>query len=128
MRSKIRSLKKKETTPDRIVYMHWPVLNPGDLFEALIRADALHLLQGKQWSWLEFWKQASCEDWGAGHPVLKLPAASRERAIGIAFHGDEGQGKRTRNVLVLSWSSVAVHGRSEVTKFPFAVDWLQNGF
>ena len=36
----------------------------------------------------------------------------------MSFHGDEGQAKRQRSTLVLSWSSLAVHGKSELTKFP----------
>lgn len=49
------------------------------------------------------------------------PAEKRKRAIGIAAHGDEGQGKKDKSVLVLSWSSFGVHKRSTSCKFPFAV-------
>ena len=37
------------------------------------------------------------------------------------MHGDEGQGKKNKNVLVLSWNSIGVKHRSTNCRFPFAV-------
>ncbi|CAE7245419.1 unnamed protein product [Symbiodinium sp. CCMP2592] len=59
-------------------------------------------------NWLDFWSQAKTEDWGRSHPVQSWDEASRATAYGITIHGDEGQSKRKKNVLVLSWSPVAV--------------------
>lgn len=49
---------------------------------------------------------------------------AQAKAIGIGMHGDEGQGKGNKSVLILSWSSVGVHMRSTLCKFPYAVTYL----
>lgn len=101
--------------------MQWPVLNPASLFESIVTAQAFELLQGPDFDWADFWCQAKEEDWAAEHPVHSLAPEAKKRAVGITFHGDEGQGKRHRNVLIMSWSSIAIHGPSLLTKFPYCV-------
>lgn len=122
-RRKIISKKRAETS---VSYCKWPVLNPSYLFGELIRAGATEVLQSQDWSWRAFWEAAErTEDWCRNHPVLShLDPEQRDKAVAAAFHGDEGQGKRNRNMLVLSWSSIGVHGRSEHTKLPFCVAWV----
>ena len=105
-----------------IVNVQWPVLNPYLVFSELIRAEAFTLLAADGWDWCDFWQTAAAsEDWMESHPVLNEPASVQAHAVGATWHGDEGQGKRSKNLLVLSWSSIAVSGKSELTKFPFAV-------
>ncbi|CAE7831605.1 unnamed protein product [Symbiodinium sp. CCMP2592] len=58
-------------------------------------------------NWLEFWSQAKNEDWGS-HPVQSWDESSRATAYGITIHGDEGQSKRKKNMLILSWSPLAI--------------------
>ena len=55
------------------------------------------------------------------HPVLKWPPEQRAKAIAISIHGDEGTGKRSRSVLILSWSSMAVSDVAMRSKYPFCV-------
>lgn len=112
------SKKKAEV---KVVYQLWPVINPAELFKQLIHETDHRLLCGEGWCWKTFWQNASKEQWGQGHPVLRLTAEQQSKAVGATFHGDEGQCKRSRNCLILSWSSIAVTGRSEITKFPFCV-------
>ena len=119
----MRARRRGKITKDvakKVTFVQWPVFNPATLFKALIEADALSLLQGPEWDWGSFWERASREDWGCNHPVLGLAPEMRACAVACSLHGDEGQGKRKRNVLVLSWSSLAVHGPSERTKFLFS--------
>lgn len=102
--------------------VQWPVLNPYLVFSELVRAEAFALLAADGWDWYQFWQTAAAsEDWMESHPVLNEPASVQAHAVGATWHGDEGQGKRSKNLLVFSWSSIAVSGRSELTKFPFAV-------
>lgn len=103
--------------------MQWPVLNPAMLFESMVRAEAFELLQAPGFDWSDFWARAKKEDWGMQHPVHDLSLQARMKSVGITFHGDEGQAKRHRNVLILSWSSIAIHGPSLLTKFPYCVPW-----
>ena len=108
--------------PVRVVYTKWPIINPATLFKQLVAANAFELIHSKDWSWSSFWQQAAAtEDWAKDHPVLSLEKSLQDKAIGCCFHGDEGQTKRQRNVLVLSWSSIGIHGKSEHTKLPFCV-------
>lgn len=51
--------------------------------------------------------------------------ASKATAYGITIHGDEGQAKRKKNVLVLSWSPIAVTKETMYSKFPFLATWSQ---
>ena len=120
---------KKPTKKDReelpVTYMKWPVLSPALLFEAIVKAEAWELIAGPNWCWWRnFWSQAKSEDWAYNHPVYELGLEDQQRSVACSFHGDEGQGKRSRNVLILSWSSIAMTGPSEYCKFPFAVSWL----
>ena len=114
---------KKNSLPAKIVYCQWPVINPFHLFKAIIDSGALSLLQSQVWNWGEFWSNCSAEEWSVNHPALLLDEKNKSTAMAVCFHGDEGSVKRARNVLVLSWSSIATHGPSERTKFPFAVSW-----
>ena len=116
-------IQKKDSAARKVSWAQWPVLNPASLFKCFIEAEAFSLLQGAQWDWSDFWERASHEEWGRDHPVLQLSVEERRCAMACSLHGDEGQGKRKRNVLVLSWSSLAVHGPSELTKFVFAAPW-----
>ena len=105
-------------------------------------------------NWLQFWRQAASEDWGQHHaalerfwrivnhgcrsvicrtkhcvivrhhPVQAYDDAAKARAYGITLHGDEGQGKRGRNVLVISWSPLGMTKESMYSKYPFAVPSL----
>ena len=112
---------KKNSEKKKIRYMQWPVLNPAMLFESMVRAEAFELLQAPGFDWSDFWARAKKEDWGMQHPVHDLSLQARMKSVGITFHGDEGQAKRHRNVLILSWSSIAIHGPSLLTKFPYCV-------
>ena len=58
------------------------------------------------------------------HPVQGWCAEDRARAIAVSVHGDEGSGKRGQAVLLISISSLAIHGDSMYTKFPFVVSCL----
>ena len=118
-----RAKLQKKDQPRKILYMQWPILNPSQLFRNIVEAEAFSLLQSEGWSWCEFWRAAASEDFMKGHPVLQFEESRQARAVGASFHGDEGEGKRKKNLLVLSWSSLAVHGPSEKTKFPFCVPW-----
>lgn len=115
---------KKDSDQRKIVWTQWPVLSPARLFQCIIETDCLNLIQSDTFDWLSFWKHAEQEDWGNQHPVHSLPDDRKSKCVGCTMHGDEGQGKRLRNILVLSWSSIAIHGPSELTKFPFAASWL----
>ena len=98
--------------------------------------------------WLDFWEKVKSEPWGSSlactnlclttsvtsnepdfsprsHPIHDWPDADRASAVGIAFHGDEGQGKKNKNLLILSWSSMGVNKRSTHCRFPFAVSGLK---
>ena len=55
------------------------------------------------------------------HPVQSWDDESRSRAFAITVHGDEGQAKRSRNMLVINWSPLGNSGLPFVTKFPFVV-------
>ena len=47
----------------------------------------------------------------------------RSRAVAVSLHGDEGTGKRSRSLLVLNWSPVALQGTDH--KFPICVALLE---
>ncbi|CAL1158829.1 unnamed protein product [Cladocopium goreaui] len=111
---------KKDTEPRRTCWVQWPVLSPAKLFQAIVESGSMSLLHHPDFDWCDFWERASVEDWGREHPVVKqFDVEARARAIAATFHGDEGEGKRGRNTLILSWSSIGVHGPSSLTKFPF---------
>ena len=55
------------------------------------------------------------------HPVLEWTEPERQTAFGISLHGDEGQTKRGRNLLLLSWSAVATTGEPMYFKYPILV-------
>ena len=55
------------------------------------------------------------------HPVLGWDESERKTAIAISIHGDEGQTKRGRNLLLISWSALAVSGESLYYKYPIIV-------
>lgn len=116
--------KKKKPVP-KIIYQAWPVINPAQLFRRLVQADR-RLLCSDDFSWQAFWEKARTEDWALNHPVLNLPSKEQGMAMACSFHGDEGQTKRQKNCMVLSWSSIAVSGKSELTKFPYCVSWLHD--
>ena len=58
---------------------------------------------------------------GRPHPVQQFPDDKKARAYAITVHGDEGQGKHGRNVLVLSWSPLGMSKEPMFSKYPFAV-------
>ena len=58
------------------------------------------------------------------HPIQQWPADVRAATVGISVHGDEGQGKRDRSVLVISWSAVGISGKTFHCRFPFAAPWI----
>ena len=109
----------KKDQPDGLVYMKLPCLNPWHLFQCIADTGAWSLLQSPEWDWASFWQRAGHEDWGVNHPVPQRSEEEQRRCVAVSLHGDEGQAKRQRSTLVLSWSSLAVHGKSELTKFPF---------
>ena len=47
--------------------------------------------------------------------------AAKSKAYGITLHGDEGEGKRQRNVLVISWSPLGMTKEAMYSKYPYAV-------
>ncbi|CAK9057732.1 unnamed protein product, partial [Durusdinium trenchii] len=55
------------------------------------------------------------------HPVHQLPDAAKAASAGIMLHGDEGQGKSSKSVLVISWSAMGIGGKTSQCRFPFAV-------
>ena len=56
------------------------------------------------------------------HPVQSFAPDLRAAACPVALHGDEGQGKRDRSLMVLSWSVLGARGKHVLLyKFPFAV-------
>ncbi|CAE7831362.1 Cpr [Symbiodinium necroappetens] len=93
---------------------------PHLLFKGLIDGGLIKDLSGDM-DWLDFWDRASHEEWGRGHPVLDWSPEDRARAIAISLHGDEGQGKRGKSTMVLSWSPLAVHRPALLNKYPFCV-------
>ena len=58
------------------------------------------------------------------HPVQGWPEAARRKAIAVSLHGDEGTGKRCKNVLVMSISPLGCHREAQFQKYPFVVVWL----
>ena len=76
--------------------------------------------------WLEFWASAKSERWGQrldssalcdghdhslreraaprNHPAQDLPVDQQARTMAATFHGDEGESKKKKPLLVLSWS------------------------
>ena len=53
--------------------------------------------------------------------MVSWSAEEQATAYGITFHGDEGQTKRGRNLLILSWSALAVSGDTMYFKYPILV-------
>ncbi|CAE7600995.1 TY1B-DR3 [Symbiodinium necroappetens] len=90
------------------------------MFQCMVRAGLVNRLSGDV-DWCQFWHQARSEDWGASHPVQSWPEESRRKAIAISLHGDEGTGKRSKSVMILSWSPLAVHDAAMMSKYPFCV-------
>ena len=45
----------------------------------------------------------------------------KAKAVALSFHGDEGESKKQRPILILSWSSLGIHGEALKTKIPFAI-------
>ncbi|CAE7245702.1 unnamed protein product [Symbiodinium sp. CCMP2592] len=61
------------------------------------------------------------------HALMKGGADQKAKAHAIAVHGDEGQGKKQRSVLVLSWSCLGIRGKNVLHyKLPFADAWLNS--
>lgn len=59
------------------------------------------------------------------HPVQAFRDEDKSKAHAIAVHGDEGQGKKQRSVLVVSWSCLGIRSKNVLHyKFPFADAWL----
>ena len=58
------------------------------------------------------------------HPVQSFTLEQQARARGLCLHGDEGQGKRERSVMLLSWSILGVRSPNVLHyKFPYAASW-----
>ena len=55
------------------------------------------------------------------HPVQSWPDHLKSRAIAVSIHGDEGVGKKNREIMILSWSSLAIHDIALHSKHLFAV-------
>ena len=53
--------------------------------------------------------------------MLAWEKSERQTAYAISLHGDEGQTKRGRNLLLISWSAVAVTGEPLFYKYPIIV-------
>ncbi len=114
-------ISKKSVKEQKVIYVQWPILKPHVVFRNIVEAKARGLLQHPTWNWTQFWNRVFQEDFGKGHPVSLFDEQAKSKSVAISFHGDEGVGKRQRNILILSWSSLAIHGPSELTKIPFAV-------
>ena len=57
----------------------------------------------------------------------RFDAAANKSVIPILLHGDEGQGKKDRNMLILNWHVLRVQARSVLfRKFPIAAPLLQD--
>lgn len=117
-------ISKKSVKEQKVIYVQWPILKPHVVFKNIVEAKAWGLVQHPNWNWTEFWDRVFQEDFGKGHPVSLFEEQAKAKSVAISFHGDEGVSKRQRNILILSWSSLAIHGPSELTKFPFAVSQL----
>ena len=115
MKPKKKSVNAATAAPKCV---QWPVFMPHLLFKGLIDGGMIKDLSGDM-DWLDFWDRASHEEWGRGHPVLDWSPEDRARAIAISLHGDEGQGKRGKSTMVLSWSPLAVHRPALLNKYPF---------
>ena len=61
------------------------------------------------------------------HPVQDWPESDRARAVAVSLHGDEGTGKRNRSTMIISWSPLAIHEPSMISKYPFVVTVLYVG-
>ena len=57
------------------------------------------------------------------HPVQNWSDSEKATAYPISIHGDEGQSKRSRNMLIISWSPLASSKESMYSKFPYCVPW-----
>ena len=51
----------------------------------------------------------------------ELPDAAKAASVAVMVHGDEGQGKKNKNVLVISWSAMGIGNKTYQCRFPFAV-------
>ena len=50
------------------------------------------------------------------------PEEAMRKAVAVSIHGDEGTGKRSKSILTLSLSPLAIHrGDSMLQKFPYCV-------
>ena len=47
----------------------------------------------------------------------------RGRACGFTLHGDEGEGKRKKPIMIMSFSPLGVHAAAWKNKFPTCVPW-----
>ena len=124
MRPKKKSKTAAKATPKCV---QWPVFLPHLVCKGLIDGGLIKDLAGDM-DWLDFWDKASHEEWGRGHPVLDWSPEDRARAVAISLHGDEGQGKRGKSTMILSWSPLAVHRPALMNKYPFAVTWQHENF
>ncbi|CAE7428498.1 unnamed protein product, partial [Symbiodinium sp. KB8] len=95
-------LKKKGLAEKVIVYKKWPIFLPSNFAKGLAAAGA------------DAWMQ---------HPAnTTFNASARKSAIPILIHGDEGQGKKDRNVLILNWHVLGVQTSSVLfRKFPIVI-------
>lgn len=98
-----------------------PVLLPHVFFKNMVSSGLISELAGTV-DWLEWWKKAQSEPWGMHHPVQAWSEEARSKAVAVSVHGDEGTGKRSKSVLVISFSPLAIHrGDSMLQKFPYCV-------
>ncbi|CAJ1393302.1 unnamed protein product, partial [Effrenium voratum] len=62
--------------PARVVYKEWPVFSPEHMCRAIFEA-------------------------GRHHPVQQFEEEQRGRACGFTLHGDEGEGKRKKPIMIM---------------------------
>lgn len=78
-------------------------------------------------SWSEFWQRAEQHElWGPNHPVnRRMTPSQKGHAVPIAIHGDEGQGKKQRSLMVLSWSIVN-HRKRHILLYKYPITTIRS--
>ncbi|CAE7228652.1 Cpr [Symbiodinium sp. CCMP2456] len=92
--------KSKIAVPAPSCYESWPVFRPFDLFQAIVQAGLISELN---------------------HPVQSWSDNEKATAYPISIYGDEGQSKRSKNMLIIDWAPLASTKEPMYGKFPYVV-------